>query len=137
MIAYLRSLFLRAWKRPGARIGPGRLGAVSERDQYVFARAEIAWRRFGPAPAGVSAPVRALIEVAPAEKRGRDMDGTSSETSSGERGLAATTLVVISAAAAEEAARSSKAGGHRKQQRGQSAGEGWSGFGGDRRVTLS
>ena len=47
------------------------------------------------------------------------MDGTSSETSSGERGLAATTLVVISAAAAEEAARSSQAGGHRTQQRGE------------------
>ena len=104
----------------------GQLGMYSERDLYIWERAELAWKRFGPAPAGVSAPLRVLVEVGPAEKRGHDTDGTSSEASSGERGLAATTLVVISAAAAEEAARSStqKTGGRRKQQRAQPSAEG-------------
>ena len=131
VLTYTRGLFWRAWTSPGATAGTGRLGAVSERDKYIHARAEREWRRFGPAPRGVSAPLQALVEVASAEKRGRDTDGACSEASSGERGLAATALVVISAATAEEAERSSKAGGRRKQQRGKSAG--WSGSGRDRR----
>ena len=126
-LGHLRGLLLRAWQRPGATTGPGRLGAVSERDKYIYARAERAWVRFGPEPKGVSAPTLALVECSSAEKRERDRDGASSEASSGGRGLAATALVVISAAAAEEAAGSStqKTGGRRKQQRGQpSAGVG-------------
>ena len=125
-LAYLCGLFSHAWRRPGATIGPGQLGAVSERDKYIYARAQRAWMRFGPAPKGVSAPTLALVGESSAEKRERDRDGASSEASSGGRGLAATTLVVISAAAAEEAARSStqKTGGRRKQQRAQPSAEG-------------
>ena len=82
----LRNRLWLAWTRPGATAGPGRLGATSERDKYIRARATRAWLRFGPSEPvsmAVSAPTYALVESSSAEKRGRDTDGASSEASSG------------------------------------------------------
>ena len=50
VLLYLRNLFWQAWTRPRATAGLGRLGATSERDDYIHTRATRAWIRFRSAP---------------------------------------------------------------------------------------
>ena len=126
VLAYMRNMFWHAWTRPGATAGPGRLGATSERDNYIRACAVRAWLRFGPygpPSMAVSAPTHALVthalvEAGAADKRRRDTDGASSEASSGARGSAATTqLVVASPTALMPLAAQPPERGQRKQRR--------------------